>query len=370
MSQAFLYALSSKAILNNESSLDLLTGLLVYLAWHHHYVPQQQTYQNLCLLAGMVGNLGLYRSRLSSMDDPASALERDRAFVGCYYLCSSLSATGYNKPNPLRWTDNLRRAAENARRMGTLPSDRELVSTLELTRAMDDLEDVLQERSGVPPSSVHYIDLHTKAALHRLKALKREHPSLADSIGYAAANLHVYQSLLRSSANSDSSALIQCACAVKEYTDDLMARPASTLHHIAIVDWTNLLEVLLFMAKVSKPSTGGWEAGALTSMLQPEVVLDSLHSHMASTPHNDPLSSRHEGLLRRFRDNCEGIKRRFLFETGPAGVVTAQADEPSLNGYSHQDSPAAVRSHVYDAYSHFGNGVLDPHFWSSLTGGR
>lgn len=317
----------------------------------------------------MAADLGLYRPILSSMNDPGNALERDRAFVGCYYLCSSLSATGYNKPNPLRWSDNLRRAAENASRMGNLPTDRTLVSTLELTQALDDLEDLLQEHTGVQPSSVHHVDLLTRAAFHRLKALKRERPNLSSSLGYAAANLHVYQRLLRSGAASDSSTLIQCACAVKEYTDGLLARPASTLHQITIVDWTNLLEILLLMAKVSKPSTGGWEAGALTSMLQPEIVMDALCSHMASTPSNYLL--RHEGLLRRFRNVCEGISRHFLSsDDGFAGVIATQADEPYFNGDAQQSSTAAAPSPKFDAYSYFGNGVLDPNFWGSLTGGR
>lgn len=354
-------------MLSSESSIDLFTGLLVYLAWHHHYLPQQQTYQKLCLLAGMAGDLGLYQSSPSMMEDSGNALERDRAFVGCYYLCSTLSATGYNKPNPLRWTDHLRRAAESASRMGTLPTDRDLIPALELARTLDDLSDVLQEHSGVALKTTHCMDLHTRVALNQLKALKREHPSLASSLGYAAANLHVYQRSLRSSEVPDSATLIQCACAVKEYTDDLLARPASTLHQLAVVDWTNLLEILLLMAKVSKPSTGGWEAGALTSMLMPEAVLDSLYSHMASPPSNDPLSSRHEGLLRQFQSICEGIKRRFLLDAGPSGPVTAQADEP---GGHLETAYNSLEPPQFDAYSYFGNGILDPSFWTSLTSGQ
>lgn len=368
LSQAFLHTLSAKAILSSECSLDLFTGLLVYLAWQHHYLPQQQRYQQLCLLAGMAADLGLYQPTLSPMNDPGAALERDRAFVGCYYLCSSLSATGYNKPNPFRWTDNLRHAAESAGFAGTLSTDRELVATLELSRAMDDLHEVLQEHSGSPPGITQYLELHTKSAFYRLKSLKREHPSLGTSLGYAATNLHIYRILLlRSGPVPDPTSLIQCACAVKEYVDDILARPASTLHHIAIVDWMNLLEILLLMVQVSKASTngGGWEAGALTSMLQHEVVLDAICYHMSSVSPNDALSSRHAGLLNRFRGICDGIKRRFLSEVGSAGVVTAQADDVSGN----RTAPAVDRSTKFDAYGLFENGVLDPMFWNGLMGG-
>lgn len=350
LSQAFLQCISSKAILGGECSLDLFTGLLVYLAWQHHYLVKQQTYQKLCLLTGMASDLGLYRPNLSSMDDPGSALERDRAFVGCYCLCSALCATGYDKPNPLRWTDNLRLAAKSASIVGTLPSDRDLISSLELMRAVDDFSESAQDHHETSNGSTHYMELHTRATFHRLKALKREHPSLASSLGYAAANLHVYQRVLRSSLVSDPAMLIQSACAVKEYTDDILARPASTLHQMSVVGWVGLLEILLLMAKVSKPSTGGWEAGALTSMLQPEVMLDSLCSHMASTPSDDPLSLRHEGLVKRFRGVCESIKRHYLHDS-----------DSSVTPSTHQAS-------FLDPLSCFGNGVLDPSFWNSLSG--
>ncbi|CZT22658.1 uncharacterized protein RCC_08363 [Ramularia collo-cygni] len=351
LSQAFLYCLSLKAILSDESSLDLLTGLLVYLAWQHHYLSQQHTYQKLCLLAGIAGDLGLYQAGFSTTDSPGSNLERDRAFVGCYYLCSTLCATGYDKPNPLRWTDNLRPAAVNASRIGALPSDQELTASLELTRALDEFSEIVNEHNGEVATSTHSMELHTKSTLHRVKALKREYPSLASSLGYAAVNLHIYQRLLRLHPTLDSSTLIQCACAVKEYADELLSRPASTLHRIAIVDWTNFLEILLLMAKVSKPSTGGWEAGALTSMLQPETVLDALCSHMASAPAKDPLSFRHEGLLQRFREVGEGIKRLFLHDADVSGEV------------------AGRQSLSFDSLTYFGNGVLDPRFWSSLRSG-
>lgn len=335
-------------ILSSECSLDLLLGLLVYLAWQHHYLEQQQTYQKLCLLAGIAGDLGIYKSNFEAMEDFGSTLERDRAFIGCYSLCSALCATGYDKPNPLRWTDNLSRAAKNAGLVGTLLSDRDLVASLEMMRALNDLSVVFHEHDGEPPaSSAQFMELHTRTSVHRLKALKREHLSLAGSLGYAAANLHIYQRLLRSSPAPDSSVLIQCACAVKEYTDDILARPASTLHQMTIIDWTSFLEILLLMAKVSKPSTSGWEAGALTSMLQPEAVLDSLYSHMASTPANDPLSLRHEGLMQRFQAICKGIKRHFLVD-----------GEYDRNG-----------SISFDALDCFGDGVLDPRFWNDLTSG-
>lgn len=272
-------------------------------------------------------------------------LERARAFVGCYYLCSSLSAIGFDRPCPFRWTDSLRICADSIATSARTLSDRSVVALVELAHAIDDFEEALRlnvatRRTNVVP----LVDLQVKASIQRLKALKREHPSLGGSLAFAAAILHCYQRLFRVSESPENAALIQCACAAKDYIDDLLARPSYTLHRMSIVDWTGLLEVLTLMGRITKPmpSTSGWETEALASMLQPEVALDALCSHMASAPSNDPLSPRHEPLLEWLTNACNGIRRRILHD-GSGGPVRPQD------------------------FNYLGNGVLDMEFWNSLT---
>lgn len=345
LGQAFRYTLSSKVILGGERSMDVLTGFLVYLAFYHHHVAQQQLYQQLALLAGMAADLGLYNRAFLPPEDASSSLERDRAFVGCYYLCANLSAIGFDRPNPLKWTNELRSCAESAAASGTMPSDRTLVATLELANAIDELEDGLRQiTDGRQVVSTQAVDAHSRAAGQRLKVLRREHPHLGGTLGSATATIHVYQRLLRAAPSPDSAMLIQCACSIKEYVDDVLSRPYATIHQISVVDWANLLEVLVLMSRVSRPlpSAGGWEAGALTSMLQPEMALDSVLSHMANASAADPLSPRHESLIHFFRNLCEAIKRGSAAGGGPAGP----------------------RAQI----SYFGSGVLDPIFWDNLAG--
>lgn len=353
LSQAFQYTLSSKVILGGQRSLDLLTGLMVYLAWHHQYMAQHQIYQELYLLAGMAADLGLYKTRLEPLD-AASALERDRAFVGCYYLCCALSATGFDKPSPLRWSNSIRHCAERAASANTLPSDSELVPLLELMHAVTDMEEALRDdMQSERTNPVQYVDLQVRATIQRLKALKREYPALAGTLAFSAANIHLHQRLLRASETPDYPTLIQCACSIKEFVDDVLARPPSTLHRIAIPDWASLMEILALMARVSKapPTAGGWEAGALTSMLQPEAAMDALCSHMASASSNDPLSPRHEQLLQWLRNMSQDIRRRVLLE--PAAG----------SSWEHEQG----RQREPDLLNFFGNGVLDLDFWNSLA---
>lgn len=337
-SQAFQYALSSKLILGTERSIDMMAGILTYLAWHHHYIPDQQVYQQLSLLAGIAADLGLYRPRLDVLD-PDSTLERDRAFVGCYYLCSGLAATGFDRPSSLRFTVNLRRCADGLAYAGALPTDRDLPGLLELAIAMDEMENSIRhEHAAERTLPIQFVDLHAKTTAQRLRALKREHPALGSSLAYAAATNHVYQRLLRVNDAPDSSTLIQAACGVKEYLEDILARPPALLHHATILDWTSLVENLVLMARVAKSSTlsGGWEAGALTSMLPCEQLLDSIYGHMSAAPQNDALSPRNEALLQHLGRLSEGIKRRVLHSSVPdvalnEGVLDTRFSESLLS---------------------------------------
>ena len=154
----------------------------------------------------------------------------------------------------------------NVARNGNLSSDSTLISILELTQVVQDFEDGLQIELSLRLATLDsFVDMQAKAASQRLKALRREHSALASNLGFAAATIDVHHKLLMANDPPDTSTLIQCACTIKEYIDDVLARPPITLYQMAIVDWTNLLEILMLMAKVSKPlpSSVGWEAGAL-----------------------------------------------------------------------------------------------------------
>ncbi|KAK4902189.1 hypothetical protein LTR27_001092 [Elasticomyces elasticus] len=395
LAQAFRRSIAEKAVIHGERSSDLLQGLMVFIAWHHSYMASQQIHRMLYLLAGMASDLGLYRHpyRHDALD-LAAVMSQDRAFLGCYYLCSSLSVMGFDRPSPLRWTDNLRRCAENLTMSGNFPQDALMVGIVELVCAVDDLQDALREDGTLAlPMHQAYVDMQSKATTHRLKALKRAYPDLASTLGYAAANIHFHHKLLRASDTPDTATLIQVAVAIKEYVDDLLGRPPIILHQVAIVDWTNFLEILILMARVSRPlpNAGGWEAGALSSMLQPEAILDALCAHMAAAPKNDPLTPRSEAQLRWFRGVCGSIKQRVLQERNSGAypqrngsspydaslgmngqsvhgrfrpVNEAYASELPLPQHSTQQAPG-----LFESFNLFGGGLLDPDFWKNFAAG-
>ncbi|KIX07799.1 uncharacterized protein Z518_02453 [Rhinocladiella mackenziei CBS 650.93] len=101
--------ISHKVLIKGEQSLDLLQGLLVYLAWYHFHLHLGNQLTNLTYLTiSMMTDLGLYKepnskSRLRYANgslkhfrkDPTPAatrtLEERRAFLGCFYTSAVVS---------------------------------------------------------------------------------------------------------------------------------------------------------------------------------------------------------------------------------------------------------------------------------------
>ena len=101
-------------VMNGEKSLDLLQGLLVFIAWHHHYMDTHAVSIPMLLqiCAGIANDLGLD----SLTTKPRSPLHREdprdreakRAYLGCYYLASNVGLTEPGKARIVPYSSTLR----------------------------------------------------------------------------------------------------------------------------------------------------------------------------------------------------------------------------------------------------------------------
>ena len=369
LSHAFKLALSAKAVVNGERSVDIFASLLIFLAWNHYYMARQQTYQYLCLLAGMTADLGLYDSSPRTYArDHTTAAELDRCFVGTYFLCSLVPPFAFNKPGPMCWTDNLRACADNITQAGVLQSDRSISSLLELASAVDDMQTVLQTSFTISTSSQH-TELQAKTAGQRLRALKRDHASLASSTVLAACAIDTQYKQTHHNDQPDPSMMIQCACSAKEYFDDLISRPPYFLHQLSIIDWTLILHVAVLMSRLSKQASSatGWEHGALTSMLQPEQTMERLLNHMASAPANDPLAPKHDGLLNWLHQFAQNAKNIILANDPIGASRQAEGADSRFRPMDTEAVPLSNRALPYQSQDRSArmqtHGVLDHDFW-------
>ncbi|KAI4150897.1 MAG: hypothetical protein LQ340_003822 [Diploschistes diacapsis] len=161
--------LSMKVIVEGELSLDLLQGLLVYLAWYHqNFRPcRQQLYQLTQLAVSMVIDLEIgrpsgektgfvlhpVRACLACKKDTAvpitSESEAKRTFIGAYYLTSALAII-LRKPNGLAYTKHVEQCALELAENKEAPMDEYLIHYIRIQR--------LAEEVGIMFGYSDYID--------------------------------------------------------------------------------------------------------------------------------------------------------------------------------------------------------------------
>lgn len=153
-------------IMNGEKSLDLLQGLLVFIAWHHHYMDIHAASVHLLLqmCVGIAGDLGLdsipSHSRNPVQKDDGWHREAKRAYLGCYYLASSLSLLEPGRVRSMSHSSTLNMFARDVADAWEHRSDAIVPILIDMCQFMEDVEETFGDHSE--PALV------TKAHLKRL----------------------------------------------------------------------------------------------------------------------------------------------------------------------------------------------------------
>jgi hypothetical protein len=147
-------------ILSGEKSLDLLQGLLVFIAWHHHYMDAQAVSvpMLLQLCVGIASDLDLDRLPTSPIhrEDPRDR-EAKRAYLGCYYLASNIGLIEAGKSRCISFSTTLRSYASDLASAWEHKTDTVLPIFVDICQFMEDVEETFRghnEQSLVARSQV------------------------------------------------------------------------------------------------------------------------------------------------------------------------------------------------------------------------
>jgi hypothetical protein len=141
-------------IMSGEKSLDLLQGLLVFIAWHHHYMDAQAVSlpMLLQLCVGIASDLGLNkisttaRSPLHRQD--AWEREAKRAYLGCYYLSSNIGLIESRRNRCISYSTTLRiYASDLASATWETKTDAVLPVLIDTCQFMEDVDETFHGRS-------------------------------------------------------------------------------------------------------------------------------------------------------------------------------------------------------------------------------
>jgi hypothetical protein len=312
--RTFRRTISTKCILDDERSVDLMSGLFIHTMWHHRYMHKQQIYQYLHLLTGMASEQGLHRYfGLDTLSSRQSDREVQLLFLGCYYLCTTLAGFASDRPSPFPWSDHLSNVALRFSFRGPFPSNSNTVNLIELGRYLGDADTTMRRSSEALDTSAHNrawsIWHNSEAELRRLKGLIHKFTSITPHPDMQATTIAVSSIVLQNSKHVQTRLLTDMAIGIKDYFDIIFAEPPASIFYFSIIDWTHLLSVIAILMLILNPRFEKWEAvpGALRNLLEPEVLLDTVVARMSAVPAHE----RHDELLHWFADLTAKIKMKW-----------------------------------------------------------
>ncbi|PVI01556.1 hypothetical protein DM02DRAFT_591044 [Periconia macrospinosa] len=272
--------LGERTIVNPRKTLSLVQSILVYLSRYHFLFSHktQQIFSLQQIAVGLAIDIGLHtKSRRSILGmsgssntkeyTPRELLERQRTYLGCYYLSSMISA-GLQKPNLLKHTDYMIDCCRNLRQSYEISSDIIIARLIALRRLDDQIQDAFYSEGIVdlplsdPRIIMNYKFLQTQIDDSRDDDCSEEYQRVIDLTStYTRIQMHAIS--LRASPEpkkpgmGDSmqlNALLATLEACKQHLDILLTISASEYHLISFSEWMRLPFVLITGARICLPS--------------------------------------------------------------------------------------------------------------------
>ncbi|KAL4875020.1 hypothetical protein BJY04DRAFT_233085 [Aspergillus karnatakaensis] len=302
--------LSRRVIMAGEKDLDLLQGLLVYLAWFHFYfVPgTQQTYQYLQIAISMVVDLRIEQEVSDLLDkqtelDEAYLRDLCRAYLGCYYMSSTIAISA-KKPNNLRFHENMLRCARMLQRRPEFETDLLIYPAIKLMQLAEEVCETYQTE-GISGSQLHMQAGRFATRLEdwwlSLSADLRDTALLVNSYYAVKVRIHemglVYcygrrrppsppyarEDLTIPSAHPKLiHNLIDCVTSTKEYLDWIFTVPSVEYNHLLFAAWYQVIlaAFVLYRLSVGLSEVPEWDVEMVQRIVDPAEYFSTLLSHL------------------------------------------------------------------------------------------
>jgi hypothetical protein len=379
-------------IMNGEKSLDLLQGLLIFIAWHHHYMDSHaiSVLMLLQISVGIARDLGLDNisasSRSSLQHEGPRNMEAKRAYLGCYYLASNIGLVEPGKPRCLSYSGTLRAYASELASAWEHKSDAVLPILIDICQYMEDveqtfyghIEQALVARSQVKRLSDKWDRLRSAS---KLQATDFSKPASSVSGQYDncnaetlqwmqfAARIHLYKTaaaieladrdITPWASGFQLSLRVTSLRSIEQFLDNGMTLPTSKYEFISLVDWLNLVSGITSLSKLALASSPlpGWDPVELQIAQSFEYFRDQLSAQM---PRRRDATESNEDVFERFRRvtavmklvlrNAPGRSSpssgTFELATGSGRTVSLLQDLalPKLNGKNSGTRPEQLPS--------------------------
>ena len=325
LEREFREVLSQRVIVDGAQSLDLIQGLLVYLAWYHaHFKLEGRQVNTLVQIAvAMTIELDLGKPGQSSA-------EEKRAFVGLYYLSSCFSMV-HRKPITMKYNDQVGECCRSLAAGCETPSDTQLIRFVELQRLAEEIALVFgndpmnDERPCIGSERADLLIKAFKPRLQHLRGLFPKDgvclPSLL--LAYDNTCIHLHRFTLHLSPDKSPSTsqdselyihsgarmniLIGCLEATKSLLDRYLQLSQHIIEHHSMLEKGPVAHALLVLIKLAFCTNPGHEPFPLRQACNVRYYLDTLGSHIGGIS-TIPANAEHRDQFQMFRMIAERVK--------------------------------------------------------------
>ncbi|RAL07884.1 transcription factor domain-containing protein [Aspergillus homomorphus CBS 101889] len=301
-----------RLLVHCEKSLDLLQGVLVYLAWVTLYSQPQKS--SLCIYAqmaiGLVFELGLNKPAPRDLSMTVSnsnavghmpglkasistlrTMNERRAVLGCYVL-TSIIAQFLGRMDPLRWTSHMKECLDILAHSEEIPGDGVLV---QMTRTRLLADQILQGPwsegvYGLSPAQA-LAAFHLKAFESRVETIRAELPMHLAENKLILFNLYdteisLYEvALVKAPADEGMNSqrlghLYACLHVVKQFLDLFFTIAPADYTSLALPYLTQVSHCLVTLFRLSTLEYPGWDKAAVRSSVDLLVIAEQIATRM------------------------------------------------------------------------------------------
>ncbi|KAF1964112.1 hypothetical protein BU23DRAFT_547965 [Bimuria novae-zelandiae CBS 107.79] len=305
--------LANHTFIRPRRNLSLLQSLLVYLS-RYHFVFSHKTQQIFFMQTtanGLALDLALHQksnaSPINFLKRPeapklsvSEQLERQRTFLGCYYM-SSLVSGGMQRPNLLKYTEYMGQCSRDLRDHQQFPSDKIIGHLITIRRLDDQIQECFFTEETIklditdPRILMNFRFLEGQLDEWKREKYDDKFQILLD-LSSAFTDIQLHSIALRPSASSyppvygaDATrlnALLATFEACKRYFDIFLACPVNDYYILAFSEWFHIPNVVVTLARLCIPSdahvAAQWDVDAAHERGRLDLYLESLCYRMKS----------------------------------------------------------------------------------------
>ncbi|KAJ5958029.1 uncharacterized protein N7479_005179 [Penicillium vulpinum] len=326
-------------MVHNERSLDLLNGVLVYLAWYQfYYIPKKEQFNQLLHIAiGMVDDMGLnlrpaeamntkiglrlthYRKVLtpSANHDEFFSPEARRAYLGCFYL-SSVTGWVKRKSNGVEFQSYMIECARSLGQELEHPTDALLLPLVQLQSMAEVNHCSISAIDNTIRDHMNGLDLEMKVQSFQaeFKQWKESLPLVCQqdnemNLACEVAVMHVYEmdlvnisaakmrpktdSLRDSTSSSFASqtrleVLFLCLKSAGQLAQNFLSVPTSEYGSLSYIQWSGIIYAisLIYRLTVGISQLPDWDVRVARKTIDFGYILDELCSRFNGVSLCDP----------------------------------------------------------------------------------